>query len=62
MYMRNKEIRIICGTSRVIFRPLPICNLPNLLSLLPPLQREVLYARSLNIYKAPFSDSEAFPN
>jgi len=28
-YMRNKKIKIICATSRVIFRPLPFCKLPH---------------------------------
>src|SRR6218665_161686 len=29
-------MKIICATSRVIFRPLPFCKLPHFLRLLPP--------------------------
>src|SRR6218665_1371646 len=47
--MRNKKINIICATSRVIFRHHPFCKLPHFLRLLPPLEREVLYARPENI-------------
>jgi len=43
--MRNKKIKIICATSRIIFRPYPFCKLPHFLRLLPPLEREVLFAR-----------------
>jgi len=65
--MHNKKIKILCKTSRVIFRPTtnqkinqsksggPFCKLPHFLRLLPPLEREVLYARPWNIYNAPFS-------
>src|SRR6218665_3337504 len=38
-YMRNKKIKIICATSRVIFRPLPFPKRPHFLRLLPPLER-----------------------
>src|SRR6218665_1942512 len=40
--MRNKKIKKICATSRVIFRLHPFCKLPHFLRLLPPLEREVL--------------------
>jgi len=59
--MRNKKIKLICATSRVIFRPLPFCKLAHFLRIFPPLEREVLYARPKNIYKVPFSDLEALP-
>jgi len=46
--MRNKKIKIICATSRGIFRPLPFCKLQNFLRILPLLHgawSRLLYAR-----------------
>src|SRR6218665_2410565 len=60
--MRNKKSKLYVRCA--IFRPHPFCKLPHFLRLLPPLEREVLYAcRKTFITRHAFSAPEALqPN